>query len=80
MTDLLEIIGPLRLLRKEAWKYVYASATNEEQLKQDYQTIVNLSIFGYDIDSLITRLDSLAREKHATEKMTVDAMLQHVRT
>ena len=77
MTDLLEIIGPLRLLRKEAWKYVYASATNEEQLKQDYQTIVNLSIFGYDIDSLITRLDSLAREKHATEKMTVDAMLQH---
>ena len=77
MTDLLDIIGPLRLIRQEAWKYVYASAVDEEQLKQDYQNLVNLSIFGYDIDSLLTRLDSFAGNRLVTEKMVIDVMIQH---
>lgn len=74
---MLEIIGPLRLIRQEAWKYVYASAVDEEKLKQDYQNLVNLSIFGYDIDSLITKLDSLAGRKNVTEQMILEIMLQH---
>ena len=76
MDTLLDMIGQLRTIRQEAWKYVYISATEHDQLKRDYQTAINFSIFGFDADQLITRLDSLHHANNTTEKMIIGALLQ----
>lgn len=75
MDTLSEIIGQLRIIRQETWKYVYVSATDQEQTKKDYQNVINVSTFGFDVDQLITRLDSLHHAANTNEKMIIGAMI-----
>ena len=75
MDNLLEIIGQLRILRQETWKFVYVSATDQDQLRKEYQNVINVSTFGFDIDMLITRLDSLHHATNTTEKMIIGTMI-----
>ena len=69
----------LREIRRTAWMNVHTNAEEPvaTQLKADYQNIINESIFGMDLDALITRLDGINLNQNKTEKMAIDAMIEY---
>ena len=68
----------LKEVRRCTWMFIHTNMDEpmSTQLKSDYQNIINESVFGFDMDTLIARLDAVSQNQNKTEKMAIDVLLE----
>ena len=73
-----DLVGNLKEIRQKSWAFITTNAEEPmaSQLKLDYQNIINESIFGVDLDTLITKLENVGQDPNRTEKMAIDVLLE----